>query len=384
MRSASARHGRAWSGLFTAGLVAAVIVGAGGAYPHQPAAAKTSTSRAAVEAQALKGFSAIHPIDIHTHVYVDSAQFKAMLRKLNLHILDINDNDDTNPFRATLEPQLRIVRTIMNQTDGRVAWCTTWDADSFTEPNFEQKAIRLLNKNFADGAVAVKMWKNIGMEVRRPDGKYVLPDDPVWQPILKDIAAHNKTLLTHLAEPDDSWEAPNPANPDSAYYQNHPFWYAYRHPEMPSKATILASRDHLLQENPGLRVIGCHLGSMETSLKEIAEHLDRYPNFVVDTTGRVVYLAMMPRAQVRAFMIKYQDRILYGTDEAFYPGDKLKDVEASFRSHYARDWQYFATDQEVTYEGHKARGLALPHEVLVKLYRTNAEKWIPSAWPQAR
>ena len=140
-----------------------------------------------------------------------------------------------------------------------------------------------------------------------------MPDDPAFEPIYEDIAAHHRTVVAHLAEPDSCWLPPNPANPDYAYYKGHPREYAYEHPEWPCKAAILAARDHLVAENPTLRVIGAHLGSMESDVDQIAQRFDRYPNFAVDTAARVPYFMFQPRDKVRAFLIKYQDRVLYGT-----------------------------------------------------------------------
>jgi predicted TIM-barrel fold metal-dependent hydrolase len=379
MSGKSNKRSRLRSGLAAGSVAFVLIMGAGSArLAAQPA--KVAPGDSGTEAAALKGFAAIHPIDEHAHIYVDNPQFEAMVRDLNLRLLDINLITDKDPYWKTREPQLHEVHTLMQHTQGRIAWCTTFDPYDFMQPNFDREAVQLLNENFANGASAVKMWKNVGMEIKRPDGKYVLPDDPVWKPILSDIATHHKTLVAHIAEPDDCWQPPNPANPDSRYYQSHPVWYAYKHPDVPSKSTILAARDRMLAENPNLRVIGAHLGSMEGSLSDIAVHLDRYPNFAIDTAARVVYLAMKPREQVRAFLIKYQDRIIYGTDGEYFPGNNESEIENHFRAQYALDWRYFATDQEITYRGHKTRGLALPQSVLVKLFRTNAEKWIPGAW----
>lgn len=62
--------------------------------------------------------------------------------------------------------------------------------------------------------------------------------------------------------------------------------------------------------NPDLRVVGAHLGSMENEVDEIEAHLQRYPNFAVDTAARVLSLVIQPRDKVRAFILKNQDRIL--------------------------------------------------------------------------
>lgn len=329
-----------------------------------------------VQAEALKGFAALQPIDTHTHVFQASPALKAMLQQLHLHIVDICVVDNHSK-RGLLATQVREASAVVHQ-NGRHAWlCTTFDPYKVNDADFAAQAVRQLNRNFAAGAVAVKIWKNIGMEIRKPDGKYIMPDDPVFAPIYRDIAAHHKTLIAHLAEPDSCWLPPDPASPDYSYYQEHPEWYMYRHPERPSKATILAARDHLLAEYPQLRVVGAHLGSMETDVDRIARRFDRYPNFAVDTAARVPYLMLQPRDKVRAFLIKYQDRILYGTDLELLPGEDAPQKLKWWRESYARDWRFFATDDELNYNGHQVRGLALPAPVLRKIFHDNALRWIP-------
>jgi predicted TIM-barrel fold metal-dependent hydrolase len=97
----------------------------------------------------------------------------------------------------------------------------------------------------------------------------------------------------------------------------------------------------------------------------------------VDTAARVPYFILQPREKVRAFLIKYQDRILYATDLVVMPQDNTEKALQEWISTYERDWKFFATDQTVEYKGHNARGLRLPESVLHKLYRDNAIRWIP-------
>jgi hypothetical protein len=52
-------------------------------------------------------------------------------------------------------------------------------------------------------------------------------------------------------------------------------------------------------------------------------------------------------------------------------------VLKDWQSTYVRDWKFLATDEELTLEGKKIRGLALPKPVLEKLLRENAKHWIP-------
>jgi len=324
----------------------------------------------------LKSFSALAPIDAHAHVFKNDPAFAVMLERLNLRILDVCVVDKHDRGFEQAGPQNQTAREIMHTTHGRSAWCSTFDPQDFESPDFASRSNKLLNDTFAQGAVAVKIYKNIGMELKKHDGSYLMPDDPVFDPIFADIAAHHRTVLAHIAEPISSWRPLDPANPDYSYYRDNSEWFMYLHPERPSKETILAARDRMLANNPKLRVVGCHLGSMELDVDEIARHFERYPNFAVDTAARVIYLMMQPPEKVRAFLIKYPDRVLYGTDLEWMPWSDTPGALSHWQQEYLRDWKYFATDEWVEHEGKKYRGLKLPEAVLRKVYHDNAVHWI--------
>jgi predicted TIM-barrel fold metal-dependent hydrolase len=158
--------------------------------------------------------------------------------------------------------------------------------------------------------------------------------------------------------------------------------YMFKQPDHPRKAAIIQARDHMLEENPQLRVVGAHLGSLEMNLDELGRRLDRYPNFAVDVAARTVYLAMQPREKARQFLSTYQDRILYGTDLGLYSRQNTATAEKSWAKQYATDWAFFSSDKTVTYEGREVKGLALPPQVLRKLYHDNAVHWIHGVMPE--
>jgi predicted TIM-barrel fold metal-dependent hydrolase len=125
----------------------------------------------------------------------------------------------------------------------------------------------------------------------------------------------------------------------------------------------MRARDNLLANHTDLRVIGAHLGSMEHDLDLVAQHLDRFPNFHVDVAARTPVLKRLPIEQVRQFFIKYQNRILYGTDTE---DDGTRTNEKAFTEavehSYRADFHYYAET------------LNLPREVLQKFYSGNAER----------
>jgi len=326
---------------------------------------------------ALQAFTRLEPIDSHAHVFKDDPAFRNFLRRFHLHLLDIVVANKEDTAFPDLESKIAAAKAFLKDSGGQAALCTTFDPFKFSNETFADNAIRLLDRDFAEGAVAVKIWKNVGMELKDQSGRFVMPDDPRLQPIYKDIAAQGKTLIAHLAEPDSCWRPPNKNSPDYNYYNEHPEWYMFKQPDHPKKATIIQARDNMLENNPQLRVVGAHLGSLEMDLDGLGQRLDRYPNFAVDVAARTVYLTLPRREKVRQFLIKYQDRIVYGTDLGLYARQDTAAAEKSWAKEYATDWAFFSSDANVTYRGRVVQGLALPEATLRKLYHDNAEHWIP-------
>ena len=327
--------------------------------------------------QALRSLAALHPIDAHVHVFKTGPAFQQLLEAENLTILNILVVDDTLPYRKQLQPQIDDARRLAAASNGHIFLCTTFDPFRFNDPSFSSEAEEQINRDFKDGAIAVKIWKNVGMEIKDSKGRYILPDDPKFSPIYQDIALKGRTLLAHLAEPDLAWQPLDPkVDPLSAYYIENPQWHMLNKPGIPSKQAILKARDQVLSQNPHLRVVGVHLGSMESDLDDLGHHLDRFPNFAVDTAARMEYLMYGPTEKVRAFLIKYQDRVIYGTDLDILATAKLDEAIRDWRTTYINDWKFFATGEIFEVDGRKVHGLKLPPEVLQKIYRKNAEHWI--------
>ncbi len=307
---------------------------------------------------ALQAFAAMEPVDTHVHAFKTDPAFTDLMARLQLHVLDICVAD-TQGIYGELATQLARAKAFVGASPGHARLCVTFNPFTFQQKDFAQNTVKQLHQEFADGAVAVKIWKNIGMELKTPDGKYVMPDDPAFAPIYREIAAENKTLVAHVAEPSSCWQPPNPDSPDYDYYKENPEWYMYLHPDHPRKEVILAARDHLLAENPKLRVVGAHLGSMETDVDEIAKRFDRYPNFAVDTAARMEYLMIAPREKVRNFLIKYQDRVVYGTDLEFLANEATPDALKDWQDTYAQRLEVLGDGSDAAAQGPRNPGTEL-------------------------
>ena len=338
------------------------------------ATATDAREQSSTSGDELQAFAALDPIDTHVHAFQSDPAFADLMARLRLHVLDICVAD-THGIYGDWPPNSsarRISCDPVKIMPGSASPSTHLVSSRKTLPRISSSAPQI-----ATGAVAVKIWKNIGMELRRPTTATSCPTMRCSNPSTK-ITADNKTLIAHLAEPSSCWQAPNPDSPDYDYYKENPEWYMYLHPDHPRKEVILAARDHLLPENPKLRVVGAHLGSMETDVDEIAKRFDRYPNFAVDTAARMTYLMIQPRAKVRNFLIKYQDRVLYGTDLEFLNNESTPEALKEWQETYARDWKFLATDQILQYKSRQIEGLN-SSRFLARIYHDNAVRWLPGS-----
>jgi predicted TIM-barrel fold metal-dependent hydrolase len=317
-------------------------------------------------------------IDAHIHYGDDAPQLLALLDELDVMLLNISlVSDPAEDWRAQADHYADLHRRFPKH----FAWCTTIFLPNFDDPKYAERAIAGLERDFANGAVGCKVWKNVGMDVRKPDGSFVMIDDAIFTPIFDYIAQRDSTLLLHMAEPLACWLPLDDKSPHFSYYSTHPEWHMFNRPDFPSHAEIIAARDRLVAAHPNLRVVAAHLASLEHDVDEVAARLDRYPNLAVDISARLGDLAFQDSAKVRDFFLAYQDRILFGTDVVMrqrpstMPEEKcqaaIADLAETYRIHFA----YLETGDKLSVRGIETQGLNLPESVLQKLYRANAERW---------
>jgi hypothetical protein len=290
----------------------------------------------------------------------------AALQQAKWRCLSICDSREIGDQPSILGEMIRGTKLLHVESKGRIAWATTFDAREFESPGFPDRVITGLQRDFKEEALAVKIWKNIGLAIRSKSGQFLMPDSPVLTPIFAAVQKSGRTLISHLADPDVAWQPLGGS--ESGYYKTHPEWHMYGRREVPSKAAILEARDRMIARHKGLRVIGCHLGSNEDDLAQLATRLDAHPNFAVDVASRVRFLARMDADTVRQFVTKYQDRVIYATDFVLGQSDDASAVK-SLVSVHEREWNYFSG------------ALALPEPILRKIFRENAIRWIPGLAP---
>lgn len=326
----------------------------------------------------LADFAEVAKFDAHVHANSSDPALIAQARADGFELLSINvDYPDFPP----LAQQAEIAHTFLERFPQRFHYATTFSMRGWDTPGWAERVNAAIAREHANGAVAVKVWKNIGMSFRDADGELVMIDDAGFRPVWNKIRGLGIPLIGHQGEPRNCWlplDQMTTAN-DRAYFANHPQYHMYLHPEMPSYEDQMAARDRMVAANPTLAFVGAHMASLEWSVDELARFLDSHPNAVVDLAARmtqVQYQSVRDYDKVRDFFIRYQDRLLYGSDLTQAPGSDPAEFRRQAHAFWLSDWRYLATaeSQRIDDIDADARGLALPRSVIDKIYRENARR----------
>jgi predicted TIM-barrel fold metal-dependent hydrolase len=328
-----------------------------------------------------KDFQSVLKIDSHIHIGADDGVFEDQAASDNFLLITLNvDHSDS----ANLRKQFDHAVMSAQKHPGKIFFGPSFlfDTAGWGTAVWSKRVIAQLDSDISAGAITVKIWKNIGMTVRDRDGRFIMVDDPGLKPVFDFIRSKGIPVTGHLGEPRNCWLPLDQmtVSSDSSYFAENQQYHMFLHPEYPSYEDQINARDNMLKENPDLTFIGCHLGSLEWNVDSLALRLDRYPNLAVDMSARICHLqyqSSRDRDKVRDFIIKYQDRLLYGTDAGYSGSSNPEGFKKYMHDTWIDDWKYFVTDDEMTsdlFHG-KFRGLRLPAEAVNKIYSENAIKW---------
>ncbi len=333
----------------------------------------------------LDDFKTVNKRDVHVHINTNQTHLLQQAEEDNFQLLTINWDDVNDP--PPMEEQQQFALQHLKAFPERVAYATTFSIRNFNDHDWEQQTVAYLKNSFAQGAVAIKIYKVIGMTLKDKNNKLVMIDDPAFDPVIDFIIKNDIPVLGHLGEPKNCWLPIEKMtiNGDKNYFSENPKYHMYLHPELPSYEAQVEARDHMLERHPDLKFIGVHLGSLEWSVDELAKRLDKFPNMAIDMAARISHLQYQSKAdwqKVHDFFMKYQDRLLYATDLQSNDTENPSANRKQVHDVWLQDWKFFTTDatmQSTEFDG-VFNGLKLPREVIDKIYYKNAEKWFPRAY----
>jgi len=310
-------------------------------------------------------FEEMPKVDVHAHYFDDMPEFAKMLERINMRVVNICLYRG-QPLQ--MQPAHEQAARIAESYEYFTGFASSFHLGRVGEPEFAEQVTAWLDRYFERGAIMTKVWKEVGMQIRLPDGSFLMPDSEELDPVYEHLTKRNKPLMAHFADPIEAWRPLREGSTHYRYFTNNPEWHMYGKEGYPSHEEISASVDRMLEKHPDLVVIGAHLGSLEHDLDALGERFDRFPNYHVDVSARTPDLRQYPAERVREFFIQYQDRILYGLDAGGFAGRPLTEAEQrayarQMEQSYRREYEYYAGE-----------ALSLPLEVLEKFFYRNAER----------
>lgn len=236
------------------------------------------------------------------------------------------------------------------------------------------------------GFKGLKISKALGLYLTDIDGKRIPVDWPELDPMWEMAGELGVPVAIHTSDPKAFWLPVTPENERFEELNAHPSW-SFAGPEYPSRDALLAERDRMIAKHPKTTFMCVHFGNNPEDLDAVDTLLTTYPNVVIDTAARLGEIGRHSPEKVRAFFIKHQDRILFGTDmglaEKFImlgsTGEDeptLDDVKPFYDAH----WRFFEggetqIDHPTPIQGRwKIDAINLPEAVLNKLYFANAKR----------
>ena len=318
-------------------------------------------------------------IDFHAHYRYDRDFLLPLLREWNMQALLVDVAKEDTAMNSKM---WGLLKGMYNKYQDQFFLCASFESSNIDDPEFANKIIAKLEKDFEAGARMVKVWKVHGMVTKDKAGNYIQIDDPRIQPVWDYLTEKNVPVLAHIGEPIQAW-LPLPEDegrPHVGYYRDHPEYHAYNFPEIPKWETIMAARDNWIAKNPNLVVVAAHMGSMSHDLDLVAERLDKYPNMLVETAARWADIVLQDPQKVRDFFIKYQDRVIYGTDFGINTPSENADegTKNMINKRIGLHWDYVSGADSLNFDRGSfqtnTHSLNLPDDVLSKFYYDNAMK----------
>jgi predicted TIM-barrel fold metal-dependent hydrolase len=321
-------------------------------------------------------------IDVHNHQWeMPDQDLKALLADMNSLNMVVMVNlsgrsfdifhDDYGGDRmqnAGIDKLNRSLLNVKNNAKGRILVFTNIDFSGIDNPAWNKNAVEQLEKDVKQGAAGLKIYKDLGLEVKDKNGRRVAVDDPRLDPIWEKCGELKIPVLIHSGEPIAFFDKMDNANERWLELKLHPD-RARPSSRYPSWEKVMAEQHHIFAKHRNTIFIAAHFGWLANNLDALGAMLDSLPNVYTEFAAVMEEIGRQPK-RARSFFLKYQDRILFGKDTWSVPeyGFYFRMLETDdeyfppLRKYHAFWYMY---------------GLGLPDDVLKKIYYRNGLKLFP-------
>ena len=237
------------------------------------------------------------------------------------------------------------------------------------DEDFKGNTTLLINDAVKQGAIGLKVYKNLGLNLRDSKGERVPVDDERLSFIWEECAKLNIPVLIHSGEPKAFFDPIDKFNERWLHAREKP--NSFRSSDQyPPFEKVMLEQYNMFRKHPKTMFINAHFGWYANDLNKLSKILDELKNVNVEFGAVINELGRQPRA-AKNFFIKYQDRILFGKDiykkDEYYIYFRVLETSDEYIQYYRKRhglWRLY--------------GMGLPDVVLKKIYHENALKMFPS------
>ncbi|HZO56210.1 MAG TPA: amidohydrolase family protein [Bryobacteraceae bacterium] len=265
------------------------------------------------------------------------------------------------------------VDLIRSKYPGRFVVFANLDFTNIDSHDWTKKAVRQLEDDVKNGASGLKIYKNLGMDLKDSRGNRVRTDDSRFDPVWSACGRLKIPVLIHTGEPRQFFDPADKTNERWLELKEIPS-RARPRDRYPSWETVMGEQHRVFEKHKGTTFINAHLGWLGGDLGELGRMLDRMPNVNTEIGAVLAELGRQPRF-ARQWFIRYQDRVLFGKDSynpvEYHTYFRVLETSDEYFDYYRRRHAFW-----------KMYGLDLPDEVLKKLYYKNALRIVPGFDPK--
>jgi len=313
-------------------------------------------------------------IDVHTHIDASLTETLKIMDQLKIEKL-INLNGRYG------EHLKQYVKRYQIRQQQRVLLAMSTDYTKIDEPGFLQQALQEIEWAYSQGVRFYKVYKSLGLYDRDSRNNLIRVDDQRLNPIWDKLGGLGMPVLIHTGDPDRFWEPPGPDN-----YIERPEWSFYNKP-VPPKDSLIMQLERIIKRHPHTKFVVVHFGCWPENIPYLTQMMETYANYFIDTAARIGEIGRRPKSS-REFILKYQDRILFGSDFGLDTTASIENTIPWAGEFYGRHFRFLETLEPkipTPFDGNMGKyrvgenrwaidGIQLPDTVLQKIYNLNAKR----------
>jgi len=240
--------------------------------------------------------------------------------------------------------------------------------ENLDDAGWPDETLALMDEAVKQGVRGLKVYKGLGLTDKDNEGNRIAIDDPRLDPIWAKCGALGIPVLIHSGEPSSFWNPKDKYNERWLELKQEPS--RYRDPaKVPPFEQVMSEQHHVFRKHPETKFINAHLGWFGNDLEQLGKLFDELPNVYTELGAVLAELGRQPKS-ARSFLIKYQDRIMFGKDtynmQEYYTYFRVLETGDEYFDYYRKRHAHW-----------KMYGLELPDSVLRKVYYKNALNVIP-------